>query len=121
MASSDIGNLRAPYFFDRTVEDWPIYLKGPLSSAIRSTGCHQASYAGVPDRRKIATFQYGVSAGRRAAAGSGGKPHPDGLGYADGISRERHAGTWHRDLYPARRRTERREFADQAELRCGGR
>src|ERR1700685_2921050 len=117
MASSDIGNLRAPYFLERTVEDWPIYLKGPPSSAIRSTGCHQASYAGVPDRREIATFQYGVSAGRRAAAGSGRKPHTDGLGYADRIPGECDAGTWHRDLHPARRRTERRETADQAELR----
>src|SRR5450755_2117636 len=66
--------------------------------------------------RSDAAFSY---AGRgAAAAASGCCPCPDCLGYGDGISAKRHAGTWRNDLRKTRCRIERRKTPDQAELRC---
>ena len=73
----------------------------------------------APDRGTVAIS--GNAGWRAAAAATGSNPRTDDMGYADGVSRERHAGTWRGDLRKTHRRIQRRQAADQAELRCRGR
>ena len=68
---------------------------------------------------RVATSQY---AGRRVSLAVSGRPSgPDRLGHANGISAERDAGRWPGGLHKTRRRIQRRQTRDQAELRCQGR
>ena len=97
--------------------------QGTLRPDIRSTNLYHPPYAGAPDRRNSATYWYGCwLAGRCASAAAAPRcPRPDGLGYGDGVPPERHAGVRRNDIHKARRRIQRRQAPDHAELRCRGR